>query len=253
MSAQALEHSTQDSAAQNVTAESLKQIITVAHAPKTAVESAKQIITIVTGMTITNSILVLLTGGAYGAIYALNELPSSGIFFCIFLIVNCIRFYHGTMKSVNIEYYEIYLSDKSNGRWLLIDIIALFIQTLFFSLMSFYVNDYYQFVIIFLIILVFDISWSFAKFLYLRLVIAKRISPNDRIHRPSLYMKWSINNLMHVVGILFFLLDGGSYGLILYFILCSNTIVDYRINWSYYVPNRGMDKKRKAENNEKGK
>lgn len=194
-------------------------------------ESFKQAITIIFGLTLTNAIMVLLTRGTYSKIYAIYDLSFCDIFICLILIVNCLRFYHGNMKSVAIE-YKLYLNKESSGRWLFTDISVFFIQIMILSVMSFYIYNFNLYLTIYLILLAVDVVWGASKYIFLKLKQAK----GEKVHKePHVYFRWSLINVIFGVAI-FFAWTDGIYGNILYFLLVVNTFLDFCINWKYYIP-----------------
>jgi hypothetical protein len=199
------------------------------------IELLKQVIIMITGITITNSILVLFTKGTYGFIYPIYTLSLTSFFLCIFTIISCLRFFHGNMKSLYNE-QQFYNENISSGKWLFIDFIVLSIQSLIFSVLSFYINYPRLFIAIFLILLFFDGVWGFVKYIYLKYYIERK--KNETVlNKYNVYFKWFIINLICGIFLLIILLE--EYGeKPAYLILIINTVFDYIINWNYYTPSQ---------------
>ena len=216
---------------------------------KSTVESLRQLIAILISLSITNGIMVLLTGSTYGKIIPFNALPKTGIILCIILIFTCLRFYHGNMKSIHLE-YNAFRAGSSSGKWLFVDLVVFTAQTLFISLISFYINDFNQFLVLYLVLLVFDSAWGFVRYISLKIIfLVKNIPEVDRIQKPNLYRNWAAVNLVSGVA-LFASWRAGVYGGMLYVLLALNTVADYCINWRYYVPIQKVVKREDDENGE---
>jgi len=176
--------------------------------------------------------MVLLTKGEYGIIYLPHELAISEVFFCVLLILSCIRFYHGSMKSFIIE-QQVHEEGHSGGKWLFIDFVVLSVQTIVFSIMSFYIAHMFYYMLLFLIIVKISIIWGSVKYLYLTKKVIK-YHPDDMKQNPTIYKQWVLNNLF-ICGILVIALIDDSYGLLLYFSLSVNVLIGYGLCWHHYI------------------
>ena len=194
-------------------------------------------------MVIPNGISVLLAGETCNSIRTFDELSFSEIFFCVYLIATCIRFYHGNIKNASIE-HELYEVGDSGGGWLLTDIIILFIQTLLLAVMSFYINNHNHFLHIFLVVLLIGATWSFIKYMYLKRKVVNRVNEEEMKFSPLLFLRWAISDYILIVILIVWarntdrglLWMGNAVGWLLYFLLSAHFIFDYISNWSYYSP-----------------
>jgi len=203
-------------------------IILNTKAPQTTVESLKEIISIVTGLTITNSTLVLLTKGTYNDIYPITGLSGISILLFLFVTINVIRFYHGNMKHINSGYlrdYQGFSIRVSGGARLAIDFFVIFMQSILFSIMSFYLFDFNSFIPVFLLLLGIDIIWNLSKW-----------TLDDRkelVHHKV----WFLNNLICgiAIAIIFFTIEGNTKVILVCTTLFANTLLDYCIGNTAHI------------------
>jgi len=196
---------------------------------KSTLDSLKSIITLLAGLTITNSSIILLTDNSYSRVVNIDSLPLQSILLYFVIIINIVRFYHGNTKHIDIEIVSEQETRKIGGIKLAADFFSILLQSIIFSIMSFYLNNNETFVAIFTVLLGIDIFWY--------------ITTNnfaDKKHYDH-QKRWTINNLIaFVVLLLIFLikLDTSSslFFVLAYITILLNTIIDYIISWKYYFP-----------------
>ena len=205
---------------------------------RTAIESFKAIITIITGLTITNSIVMLLTNSSYKDVYSFKDLSWISILTCLFVVINVIRFFHGNIKHINEEYvydFQQYRAKATSvGGRFIADFIVIFTQSIIFSIMSFYINHYSNFIIAVLVLLLVDIMWVISKFKF------------ENAKEILRYKVWLINNLSIgvIITVIFFTkIAYSNFAItITYTLLYINTAIDYYFNRHYYFPPIKKDK-----------
>ncbi|MBN2316576.1 MAG: hypothetical protein JXM79_21795 [Sedimentisphaerales bacterium] len=143
---------------------------------------------------------------------------------CSFLLL-VVPFYHGMSR----YFCEMYNSDQINSRyavWLLFDCIAFTVEAgLFFILTrSLSKNLWLQFVLVIIVLLLWDIIWGAFVWKY----------------RTNIIRFWVIVNLCTIpllLTVLFFCKSASWWGISLTFIvILVRTIVDYRKGWNFYFP-----------------
>ena len=161
------------------------------------INSLKEVVTIVTGVTITNAIVVLITGGTYLNIRSFEEFELKAIICFILLIANIIRFYHGNIRHLDDTYAPMVRSNASKDvklihpRFIGLDFFVIFAQSVLFAAMSFYINKATEYFCCFLVLLIVDVVW----FLYLY-----RYTPNRQVFDHQ--KKWSTNNILTLLALL---------------------------------------------------
>jgi len=196
----------------------------------------KEIVTIVTGLTLTNSVIVLITRGHYSGVQSLSNLPTASILYTAVFILTVVRFYHGNIRHVDSVYglsesTKITPSNHGHGRFGLgIDFVVLFTQSIIIAVDSFYASRRSEFLLLILTLLVFDILWTL-------LTQQQSTDASVFVHQR----RWMLNNLVAVLVLTVcytqyrdhhtaLVLDVGV-GVVL-----ANTIADFAINWSFYFP-----------------
>lgn len=201
-----------------------------------ALTSAKSVLAIINGLTLTNTLLVLITGGHYSHVTALSKLGAEDVFFAAVLIANIVRFYHGNVRHLDAAYGAESIARAASGRHaeprggLGLDFFIIFIQSLLFSVASFYITAHSTYISLFMILLVFDIIWT----------VYSQQTDGDFAASPQ--RTWLLTNLIAVVGLIGFYLafkahrteawplDAGVA------VLAAATVADFRLNWDFYFP-----------------
>jgi hypothetical protein len=201
-----------------------------------ALSSAKSVLAIINGLTLTNTLLVLITGGHYAHVTALPKLGAEDIFFATVLVANIVRFYHGNVRHLDAAYGAESVARAASGRHaeprggLGLDFFIIFAQSLLFSVTSFYITAHSTYISLFIILLAFDVIWT----------VYSQQADGDFAASPQ--RSWLLTNLVAVVGLIGFYLtfkahrteawplDAGVG------VLAAATVADFRLNWAFYFP-----------------
>jgi hypothetical protein len=201
-----------------------------------ALSSAKSVLAIVNGLTLTNTLLVLITSGHYSHVTALSKLGAEDVFFAAVLVANIVRFYHGNVRHLDAAYGAESVARAASGRHaeprggLGLDFFIIFAQSLLFSVTSFYITDHSTYISLFIILLAFDVIWT----------VYSQQADGDFAASPQ--RSWLLTNLVAVVGVIGFYLafkahraeawplDAGVA------VLAAATVADFHLNWDFYFP-----------------
>jgi hypothetical protein len=196
--------------------------------------SLKGIVSIIMGLALTNTIIVLVTRGTYTDIAKLSSLRGWAIACSIAVVATIIRFYHGNNRFMDSNYAP-WRSVETRGRGpaprggLGVDFLVIFVQSVIFAVISFYASPRRELLLLFDVLLIFDIFW------YLATAQTERDPKTQKHHR-----RWMQNNLGFGILILVcyfeFLqhkhaggwLDAGAV------LIACNTFVDFVISWDLY-------------------
>ena len=200
--------------------------------------SLKEIVTIVFGVTITHAIVMLVTGGHYQALRALEEYPLISVLCFSLLIANIIRFYHGNIRHID----DLYLREPavaspadtglSHYKSLSLDFFIVFLESLIFAAMSFYINTPSVFFFLFTITLGIDVIWYY---------VTSQFFPQKELFAHQ--KKWTLNNW----GAILFIVGGyaifkASFSQVNHFVFAGivglNTFFDFVISWHFYFPKK---------------
>lgn len=218
-----------------------------------AVESLRQMIVIIGGLSLTNALIVLVTQGNYETIHDPLEFGATYIASFLLLVSLIIRFYHGNFRLID----DVYTISDKTGRvstWrrdsIARDFLAVFLTSLLFAAMSFYLAKPMAFSLIFFAIVFFDIIWLCST------IKRKDIRDlfQDGIGSGPYYVKWLVNNIVFVIAFLIAVavllvldadLSSGDENskewiayTIVYFLILLNTIADYVVSWQTYFPRK---------------
>lgn len=200
------------------------------------ISSLKEIIVIITGLTITNSIVQVLGSGTALTARGLRSINlQDALLFCL-LIANVVRFYHGNMRHLDTTYTlepgkggsgDLILS---GGRRTAIDFLVIFIQSLGFALLSFLLSSPIEFFAGFTALLVIDVVWFLSAYQF----------TEDRKAFEH-QKRWTLNNTVGVFSLLILTaisprISPSISTLLCMIILACNTIFDYYISWDFYFP-----------------
>lgn len=202
-----------------------------------ALWSVKSLVSIVMGLALTHTIVTLLTTEQSeestrhvpGAVLSVSEIKPAAALSALALITAIIRFYHGNNQFLDLLYGAggpgRHAADTAVG--IGGNFIVIMIQSAFFALMSFYVNGSRQLMLLFMLLLVFDILWAVGN---LQADADPRAMQTQR--------NWMRNNIVFTLVLFGFYYTKndswavtGAAGAIL-----LNTIVDFKISWRTYFP-----------------
>ena len=186
-------------------------------------------------LTLTNTLVLLITGGDYATVRGLDDLPGEGALYSTLLVVNLIRFYHGNMRHLDVVYLAHPESDappdvKPQRGNLGLDFFVIFGQSVLFAVTSFYASGRQEFILLFIILLFVDIVW---------IVSAQQQAADERAFTHQ--RRWMLNNLCALVGLLLVYagVPGDDRLVYLYVaggIIAVNTILDFAFSWHFYFP-----------------
>jgi hypothetical protein len=204
---------------------------------QSAVSSLKAIFSILMGLSVTNTLVVLIHRDGNGGIASLADVDRLHAAFAAVLLFTIARFYLGNVRHVD----DFYVSGTVDGRTLdprvnsdsrfIVDFTVLLIEALMFSLASFYVVHPTNFVEIAVALLAVDILWT---------VTTRGVAPHSGF--------WFSNNLIHMIGIAVcfgFHLEYDQSLVPFYFaigLLLTNGILDFAGNRSFYFSDRRQEK-----------
>ncbi len=202
-----------------------------------ALTSAKSVFAIVNGLTLTNTLLVLITGGHYSRVIPIGELSTESIIFAVVLVANIVRFYHGNIRHLDAAYGNESIARAASGRHVEprggmgLDFFIIFTQSLLFSIASFYINSPSTYISLFIILLVFDVIWT----------VYSQQTDGELAASPQ--RMWLLNNL-GAAAILVILYLGvykahtdRAWALdTAVAVLAATTIIDFTLNWRFYFP-----------------
>jgi hypothetical protein len=156
--------------------------------------------------------------------------------FATVLVANIVRFYHGNVRHLDAAYGSESAARAASGRHveprggLGVDFFVIFTQSLTFSVASFYVNAHSTYVVLFMILLAFDVIWT----------VYSGSSDGDIAASPQ--RVWLLNNLVAVL-ILFVLFVTSALHAdsawpldVALGVLATTTVIDFRQNWTFYFP-----------------
>ncbi len=199
-----------------------------------AVSSVKEIVTVIMALTMTNTLVLLLTGGHYSDAKNLGDLPAEGIVFSGLLILTIFRFYHGNIRHLDSVYggEERPHHTVKPAPWggLGVDFFVILAQSILFAVMSFYASHPEQLLMLFVVLLASDVIWV--------LVVQQ---PSEDQAGFSHQRKWMLNNVLFLIALLaVYAIAGGDRTDFLVYAggtaMLFNAIFDFGINWSFYFP-----------------
>ena len=203
--------------------------------------SLKEIVSIVMGLALTNCVMVLITRGHYTSVTALSALPLSSVLYSLVLIINIVRFYHGNLRHMDTLYghsaRKVMSSSHGHGPAPLgglgIDFMVVFLQSILFAVISFYTSPRREFLLLFMILLAFDLVWN---------IVTQQVARDakDMAHQK----RWMLNNVVGVIVMLVMYLEYKQHHQELFLnygaaALAVNTLIDFVLNWKFYFPATG--------------
>lgn len=209
-----------------------------------ALASLKEIVSIIMGLALTNSILALITLHHYTSVAPLSALPVWSVLFTLVLVANIIRFYHGNVRHVDSLYgesaREVAACTHGSLGNLGLDFTVVFIQSIIFAVLSFYASRRPDFLLLFIILLMFDLIWN--------IVTQQEASEaRDVSHQRG----WMLNNVVGVLALVVFYMAYQEHHHVVWLevgaaVVAVNTLADYVISWKFYFPWIAQPKKQRA-------
>lgn len=202
-----------------------------------AVTSLKAIFSILMGLSVTNTLVVLIRQSGKSPITTLAEINPLHAVFAAVLLFTIARFFLGNLRHVDDFYVNSAVdsvpldSHVNSASRFALDFSVLLIEALTFSLASFYIVHPTNFIEIVMILLVVDILWTTS---------ARGVAPHSWF--------WFNNNLFHlvVIAVCFgFHLKYDLSQVPFYFaigLLLANGMIDMVGNRSFYFADRGHKK-----------
>ena len=207
--------------------------------------SLKGIVSIVMGLALTNTIVTLVTGGStidgsraaadHSGLLMLDQISGQAAVGALAVITAIVRFYHGNNQHVDYVYSRASADRRIRGRaprgGIGIDFLVIMIQSVLFALMSFYVDGNRELLLLFMVLLYFDVVWYVTSS---TIVIDSDVLAHQR--------RWMLNNIgfLAVISALYF--QNGDWAItagMVAFLL--NTVVDFWISWRFYFPDFASD------------
>ncbi len=197
--------------------------------------SVKEIVTVIMALTMTNTLVLLLTGGHYSGAKNLGDLPAEATIFSGLLILTIFRFYHGNIRHLDSVYgrKEQSSSTVKPAPWggLGVDFFVILAQSILFAVMSFYADSPKQLLMLFIVLLASDVTWV--------LVVQQ---PSEDREGFSHQRRWMLNNVLALIVILtVYAIAGGAHRTdsLVYggaTVMLLNAVFDFAINWKFYFP-----------------
>jgi hypothetical protein len=207
-----------------------------------ALNSVKGLVSIVMGLALTHTIITLVVtdGGPDGAhaqgsaatasVLSLSEIPVQSALCAVALITAIVRFYHGNNRFLDLLYGEKAAAqdgDVASGG-IGGNFIVIMVQSVFFALMSFYVDGSRQLMLLFGLLLLLDIFWF----------LANLTTTDTDPTALNTQKKWMINNLSFLVilVVLYNIKNEEVAVTAAATAILANTLVDFKISWKTYFP-----------------
>jgi hypothetical protein len=198
-----------------------------------AISSVKEVVTVVMGLTLTNSLVLLVTDNYTGTV-DLRDLPFRTSLFSALLIFTIFRFYHGNMRHLDCVYGQG--GGANNVRpaprgGLGVDFFVLLGQSTLFAIMGFYASRPNELLILFSILLGSDVIWT--------LLVQK---PTEDAAEFSHQRRWLLNNVGALIVLLavFAVSRGGDHANLFIYgggtVMLANALLDFAISWTFYFP-----------------
>jgi hypothetical protein len=187
-------------------------------------DSLGGVLATVNSLALTNTLIVLITGARYSQVIPLTRLKGGEICFALVLLVNIIRFYHGNIRVLR----QFGANDSRPHPTLATDFAVIFLQTVMFSVASFYIYSHGDFIALFIVLLVLDSAWLYW--------IRRSEGSGEALG------VWIVNNLLAVAAMSLFysysqLAHGASWALYAALaVLACNTIYDLVNTKNFYFP-----------------
>lgn len=201
--------------------------------------SLSNLITMLAGLTLTNAMLLLFTGGSYQKPIPLTELDGYSLLCFFLLMLNMIRFYHGNIRNIESGAFGF----TSNSRDSTPDsrlraspgltFLLAFLQCGVLSAASFYIGQPLQFCYFIISLLGLQVMW----YLFALQRVSGDAFPNQKL--------WLINNVLSLIVLYYSRVSCEGLGLgfsddtyiaILACVFAVNSLSDLWISWRFYFP-----------------
>lgn len=208
-----------------------------ARASQSAVSSLKAIFSILMGLSVTNTLVILIREDGDPSVTALAGVDPLHAISAAALLFTIARFYLGNVRHID----DFYVAAMVDGKPLdprmnaaprfVVDFAVLLVEALMFSLASFYITREVNFIELLMALLAIDILWT---------VATRGVAPHSGL--------WFSNNLVHLFAIAVcfgFHLEYEESLLPFYFavaLLVTNGIVDFAWNRDFYFADRLPEK-----------
>lgn len=208
-----------------------------AQVSQSAVSSLKAIFSVLMGLSVTNTLIILIRDNGDPAVKALADIDPLNAVFATVLLFTIARFYLGNVRHVDDFYVAATVDGKpldphmNSAPRFVVDFAVLLVEALMFSLASFYIAREVNFIEILMALLAVDILWT---------VATRGVAPHSGF--------WFSNNLVHLFAIAVcfgFHLKYEESLLPFYFaigLLLTNGMVDFAWNRSFYFADRQHEK-----------
>jgi hypothetical protein len=215
----------------------------MAEARTSALESLKGLLSVLAGLTVTNSLLIVYTGGSYSRILKPGEMDPYAILCCVLLLANLVRFYHGSLRCLD-EFHSPRpsrsLGDSAMAqprRGLGLDFFLAYAKATAFAAASFYIGQPSFFCWVIITLLSLEIVWFLAT---------RSLSPTARTGKRQLL--WLVVNFTTVLVFLVTkainlqpMLGEQVYVGLLATVFSANTIIDLWLSWAFYFPRAAIE------------
>jgi len=193
-----------------------------------AVRTVKEVVAVLTGLALTNSVVVLLTRGSYSNVTALQKLPVISILFGVVIIATIVRFHLANARHMDAAFGRTAEAKYYRGPSLGADSVTAILQSGMLAIMSFYVNDPHTILILLLILLSSDTVWTVANI------------GQGEIEPISYQRAWLLNTVATCIVLVLVIIIGHRTSLYLgAIVVLMYTACDLIISWSFYFPSSG--------------
>lgn len=164
----------------------------LAHQVESALASLKSIVSIVMALALTNTIVGLLAAPSSKGIAALSSIDEWHAVCSVAVIGAIVRFYHGNNRLVDRLYIPKGATRHApEPQGLALDFLVIFTQSVMFAVLSFYAAPRRELLLLFGVLLLFDIIWYVAT---LRLPDPAEWRAYEEARNTQ--RKWMLNNLI---------------------------------------------------------
>ena len=196
-----------------------------------AVTTLKELLLILSGLAITNGLIVLVVNGDFEIIKPIKDVSSDflPLLFFFTLLLNIVRFFLGNMRTIDDCYLNSYKDVASDGTYriknLPLDYTIVLLTSIFLAILSFYIRDFKSFYLVFSIMLLVDILW---------LLVTRKDTQDSEIRKQRKW--WMFNNILFLVPISlgFFAPTNGFLSVLPLIFILVNTAVDFKLSYKFY-------------------
>jgi hypothetical protein len=207
-----------------------------------ALASVKSLVSIVMGLALTHTIVTVLSSDERGrasgrqnsgsdpaTILPLSHVSLTSALCAAAVITAIIRFYHGNNQLLESLYGDSSDPERSGAvSGIGINSIVIMVQSVFFAVMSFYVDGDRQLILLFALLLLLDIFWYIAN------IAATDTDPGALKQQRG----WTYNNIgfLFILAVLYYTKNGSWAVTAGAMAIIVNTGNDFRISWEFYFP-----------------